>query len=38
VNRDTELQVTVISNTTHGAWPVLGDIDTVLQGLSGRAA
>ena len=38
VNRDTELQVTVISNTTHGAWPVLGDIDTALQGLSGRAA
>lgn len=38
VNRDTELQVTVISNTTYGAWPVLENIDTVLQGLSGRAA
>jgi len=38
VNRDTELQVTVISNTTHGAWPVLEEIDTVLQGLSGSAA
>ncbi len=38
VNRDAELQVTVISNTTHGAWPVLRDIDTVLQGSSGQAA
>ncbi|HKZ82737.1 MAG TPA: serine hydrolase domain-containing protein [Anaerolineae bacterium] len=38
VNRDTELQVTVISNTTQGAWPILRDIDTVLQRFSGRAA
>ncbi|MDQ5827501.1 MAG: beta-lactamase family protein [Chloroflexota bacterium] len=36
VNRDTELQVTVISNTTDGAWPVLRDIDSALQGEGGR--
>ncbi|HET9222019.1 MAG TPA: serine hydrolase domain-containing protein [Roseiflexaceae bacterium] len=30
VNRDTALQVTVISNTTDGAWPVLRDIDSAL--------
>jgi CubicO group peptidase (beta-lactamase class C family) len=32
VNRDNDLQVTVISNTTDGAWPVLRDIDTALKG------
>jgi len=32
VNRVKELQVTVISNTTHGAWPVLRDIDSALKG------
>ncbi len=31
VNRDNDLQVTVISNTTDGAWPVLRDIDTALR-------
>ena len=30
VNRAKELQVTVISNTTGGAWPVLRDIDAAL--------
>jgi CubicO group peptidase (beta-lactamase class C family) len=30
VNRVKELQVTVISNTTDGAWPVLRDIDSAL--------
>ena len=34
VNRDNDLQVTVISNTTDGAWPVLRDIDTALKGKS----
>jgi CubicO group peptidase (beta-lactamase class C family) len=32
VNRDTELQVSVISNTTRGAWPVLREIDAALKG------
>jgi CubicO group peptidase (beta-lactamase class C family) len=32
VNRGKELLVTVISNTTEGAWPVLRDIDTALKG------
>ena len=32
VNRDNDLQVTVISNTTDGAWPVLRDIDTAFKG------
>jgi CubicO group peptidase (beta-lactamase class C family) len=32
VNRGKELQVTVISNTTDGAWPVLRDIDSALKG------
>jgi CubicO group peptidase (beta-lactamase class C family) len=32
VNRENGMQVTVISNTTSGAWPVLRDIDTVLNG------
>lgn len=31
VDRDNDLQVTVISNTTRGAWPVLRDIDSALQ-------
>jgi CubicO group peptidase (beta-lactamase class C family) len=35
VNRDHDLQITVISNTTDGAWPVLRDIDVALKGLSG---
>jgi CubicO group peptidase (beta-lactamase class C family) len=30
-----ELQITVISNTTHGAWPILRDIDRVVMGRSG---
>jgi CubicO group peptidase (beta-lactamase class C family) len=33
VRRATNLEVTVISNTTEGAWPILRDIDSVLQGL-----
>jgi CubicO group peptidase (beta-lactamase class C family) len=32
VNRDDDVQVTVVSNTTDGAWPVLRDIDTALKG------
>jgi hypothetical protein len=32
VNRDNDVQVTVVSNTTDGAWPVLRDIDTALKG------
>jgi CubicO group peptidase (beta-lactamase class C family) len=31
VNREKGLQVTVMSNTTDGAWPVLGDIRAVLR-------
>jgi CubicO group peptidase (beta-lactamase class C family) len=31
VNREADLQVTVMSNTTHGAWPVLRDIDRALR-------
>ena len=31
VYRGTDLQVTVISNTTQGAWPVLRDIDRALE-------
>ena len=38
VKRDTDLQVTVISNTTEGAWPVLRDIDSALRGEIGPAA
>ena len=30
VYRERDLLVTVISNTTNGAWPVLRDIDTAL--------
>ena len=32
VKRDDDLQVTVISNTSNGAWPVLRDIQSALQG------
>lgn len=32
VTRNTDLQVTVISNTTEGAWPVLRDLDSMLPG------
>ncbi len=32
VNCVNEMQVTVISNTTDGAWSVLKDIDTTLKG------
>ncbi len=35
VNRDTRLQVTVISNTTEGAWPALRDIRAALKSESG---
>ena len=31
VNRVNGLQITVISNTTDGAWPILSDIDTACQ-------
>jgi CubicO group peptidase (beta-lactamase class C family) len=34
VNRVNEMQITVISNTTNGAWSVLRDIDTTLKGES----
>lgn len=30
INRVKDMQVTVISNTTHGAWSMLKDIDTLL--------
>ena len=33
VKRASDLQVTVIANTTHGAWPVLRDIETALKAL-----
>jgi CubicO group peptidase (beta-lactamase class C family) len=36
VNCVNEMQVTVISNTTDGAWPMLKDIDTLLNGESVR--
>src|SRR5262249_15336640 len=36
VNRSKELQVTVLSNTAEGAWPVWRDIETALKGESGR--
>ena len=38
VKRDTDLQVTVISNTTNGAWPVVQDIESALKGQTGLAA
>jgi CubicO group peptidase (beta-lactamase class C family) len=37
VNRVKGLQVTVISNTTNGAWPILRDIDAALKGKSVRS-
>jgi hypothetical protein len=37
VNRVNQLQITVISNTTDGAWPVLRDIDTACHEI-GRSA
>ena len=38
VKRSSGLQVTVMSNTTNGAWPVLRDIENALNALSGPAA
>ena len=38
VQRDIDLQVTVISNTTHGAWPVVRDIENILKGQTELAA
>ena len=38
VKRSSDLQVTVISNTTNGAWPVLRDIKDTLTALTGLAA
>jgi CubicO group peptidase (beta-lactamase class C family) len=38
VNRHDDLQITVISNTTHGAWPVLKDIRAALRGFDEGAA
>jgi CubicO group peptidase (beta-lactamase class C family) len=38
VKRSSDLQVTVMSNTTNGAWPVLRDIEDTLTGLTGLAA
>lgn len=34
INRVSEMQVTVISNTTNGAWSILKNIDTFLKGAS----
>jgi CubicO group peptidase (beta-lactamase class C family) len=36
VNRDKRLQITVISNTTDGAWPILRDIDAAFKSESVR--
>jgi CubicO group peptidase (beta-lactamase class C family) len=38
VQRDSGLQVSVLSNTTDGAWPVLRDIKNALQAPGGPAA
>jgi CubicO group peptidase (beta-lactamase class C family) len=38
VKRASELQVTVLSNSTKGAWPVLRDIKNTLKTLTGPAA
>ena len=35
VERASDLQVSVLSNTTNGAWPVLRDIDNALKTLTG---
>ena len=37
VNRDDDLQVTVISNTSNGAWPVLREIKSALKGQTNSA-
>ena len=37
VKQASGLQVTVLSNTTNGAWPVLRDIETTLKALNGLA-
>jgi len=34
VIRDDDLQITVISNTTHGAWPILRDVGVAVKGSS----
>jgi CubicO group peptidase (beta-lactamase class C family) len=31
VDRERDLQITIISNTTHGAWPMFREIDRALQ-------
>ena len=36
VNRANGLEITVLSNTTHGAWPILRAIDTALQDASAQ--
>ena len=36
VNRANGLEITVLSNTTHGAWPILDAIDTALQDASAQ--
>jgi CubicO group peptidase (beta-lactamase class C family) len=36
VKREIDLQITVISNTSKGTWPVLRDIQSTLQGETGR--
>ena len=38
VQRASDLQVTVLSNTTNGAWPILRDIRNTLKALNGMAA
>jgi CubicO group peptidase (beta-lactamase class C family) len=38
VDRANGLQITVISNTTHGAWPVVRDINTAVQEVIGPTA
>jgi CubicO group peptidase (beta-lactamase class C family) len=37
LKRATDLQVTVLSNTTNGAWPVLRDMDNALKTCTGLA-
>lgn len=38
IRRDSDLQVTVLSNTSNGAWPVVRDIRGALKALDGMAA
>ena len=38
VSRDDDLQITVMSNTTHGAWPILKDIHAALKKFKKGAA